>query len=217
MAVLLLKAPDLLLLSLQVGLQPIVLALEFINLVLELGHLRVPGRLFCLVSEKQLRLLGLSARGTALDFPLAVVKVLPLLLKLSLQFLHLLLLFGLKLLQLLLDAVVDLLLLLEPLVEVGVLVELVARGELEALGEVRLGLLELLDFGVQFGAVSGHSLLLFLEPLGVLRLQLLDHLRVRLLRVRLVVEVHLLLQLERLLEFLLQLFKVRLALVALRL
>ena len=61
------------------------------------------------------------------------------------------------------------------------------------------------------------SVLLLTHSLGILGFQLLDHLGVSLLSVALVVKVHLLLELERLLELLLELFKVSLALVALRL
>ena len=50
--------------------------------------------------------------------------------------------------------------------------------------------------------------MLLLHTLRVLALQLLDHLGVRLLGIGLIVEVHLLLQLERLLELLLELLQV---------
>ena len=59
--------------------------------------------------------------------------------------------------------------------------------------------------------------MLLLHALGVLAFQLLDHLRVCLLGIGLIVEVHLLLQLERLLELLLELLQVGLRLVTLRL
>ena len=59
--------------------------------------------------------------------------------------------------------------------------------------------------------------MLLLHALGVLALQLLDHLGVCLLGIGLIVEVHLLLQLERLLELLLELLQVGLRLVTLRL
>ena len=58
--------------------------------------------------------------------------------------------------------------------------------------------------------------MLLLHALGILALKLLDHLRVRLLSIGLVVEVHLLLELERLLELLLELLEIGLGLVTLR-
>ena len=76
--------------------------------------------------------------------------------------------------------------------------------------------LQSLDLLVELVTVCSRPLLLLAHALSVLALELLDHLRVCLLRVRLIVEVHLLLELERLLKLLLQLFKVRLRLVALR-
>lgn len=75
--------------------------------------------------------------------------------------------------------------------------------------------LKSLNFLLELGAIAVHALLLVSLALGILHFELLDHLGVRLLGVRFVVEVHLLLQLERLLELTLQLLKVGLRLVTL--
>lgn len=80
---------------------------------------------------------------------------------------------------------------------------------------MRLITLKSLDLLSELITVRVHALTLFFHSLSILCLKLLNHLRVGLLSVCLVVEVHLLLELERLLEFLLQLFKVRLTLVSL--
>ena len=80
-----------------------------------------------------------------------------------------------------------------------------------------MGLLALkgLDAGVQLKSLAVGSLALLFEALAVLLVDLLEHLVVAGLGVALAVEVHLLLQLEGLLELLLQLFQVGLGLVAL--
>jgi len=80
---------------------------------------------------------------------------------------------------------------------------------------VRLVPLQALQLLVELVTVIVQTVLLLLHTLGILALQLRNHLRVSLLRIGLVIEVHLLLQLKRLLELLLQFFKIGLRLVAL--
>ena len=80
---------------------------------------------------------------------------------------------------------------------------------------MRFVTLKSLDLLSELVTVRIHALTLLFHPLGILCLKLLNHLRVGLLGICLVVEVHLLLELKRLLELLLQLFKVRLTLISL--
>ena len=77
--------------------------------------------------------------------------------------------------------------------------------------------LKCLDLLAKLISVTVHPVRLLAHALGIFGLELLDHLRVGLLSIGLVIEMHLLLELKRLLELLLQLLKVCLRLVTLRL
>ena len=150
-----------------------------------------------------------------LNFALTIVKVFTLLIELALKIEHLTLFLLLDELKLLTEPLIELSFLLVPLVEVAGLTELVTRLQLQALGHVSLVAFERLNFLVKLVSISIDLLSLLLHTLRILRLQLLNHLRMSLLSVRLVVEVHLLLQFETLLELLLELLKVSLGLVSL--
>ena len=90
------------------------------------------------------------------------------------------------------------------------------RGHVGAsVGHVGLLPLESLEFLVELVTIGIKTILLLFHALSVLALELLDHLRMRLLSIGLVIEVHFLLELKRLLEFLLEFFEVSLGLVTL--
>jgi len=119
--------------------------------------------------------------------------------------------------KLLTKAFIELLFLLISLVQIARFAQLVPRLQLETLRQVALVSLQSFDLLTEFITILVNSVLLFAHSLSVLGFQLCDHLRVRLLRVALVVKVHLLLELKRLLELLLELFEISFALIALRL
>ena len=183
--------------------------------MLQIGHLSVKSCLLSLMREHELRLLGFSSCRSLLNFALTIVEVFTLLIELALKIEHLTLFLLLDELKLLTEPLIELSFLLVPLVEVAGLTELVTRLQLQALGHVSLVAFERLNFLVKLVSISIDLLSLLLHTLRILRLQLLNHLRMSLLSVCFVVEVHLLLQFETLLELLLQLLKVSLGLVSL--
>ena len=141
-------------------------------------------------------MLGLGPCSSLLYLALTVVEVLALLVQLALEVDDFALFLLLEDLELLTEFLVELLLLLKALVEVACLAELVARLELKSLRHVGLLPLECLDLLTKLVSVAVHSVGLLAHALSVLGLELLDHLGVGLLGIGLVIEVHLLLELE---------------------
>jgi len=162
-------------------------------------------------------LLSFRTSSSLLYLALTVVKVLALLVELGLKVDDFTLFLLLKDLELLAKLLIEFLLLLKALVEVACLTELVARLKLKSLCHVGFLPLKCLDLLAKLISITVHPVRLLAHALGIFGLKLLDHLRVGLLSIGLVIEVHLLLELERLLELLLQLLKVCLRLVTLRL
>ena len=174
--VLLLESTNLLLLGLEVGLQPVILALKLINLMFEISKLCVPGSLLSLMAEHELSLLGFSPGSSLFDFSLARVKVLSFLIQLILEVKHLALFLLLEKFELFLDTLVKLTLLLVPLVQVAGLAHLVARLELKTLVHVGLVSFKSLKFLVKLIAIVVEAILLLLHTHGKLAFKLLDHL-----------------------------------------
>ena len=141
-------------------------------------------------------MLGLGPCSSLLYLALTVVEVLALLVQLALEVDDFALFLLLEDLELLTEFLVELLLLLKALVEVACLAELVARLELKSLRHVSLLPLECLDLLTKLVSVAVHSVGLLAHALSVFGLELLDHLGVGLLGIGLVIEVHLLLELE---------------------
>lgn len=73
------------LLGFQVRLQTVIPRLELVNLVLHLGHLRVPGSLLSLMRKQELSLFCFSSCRPLLDLALTVIEVFTFLVQFALQ------------------------------------------------------------------------------------------------------------------------------------
>ena len=168
------------------------------------------------MTQHQLGLLAFGARCSTLHFAFAQVVRFPLFVHFSLQICNLAIAFGLYRLELLLKTFIQFSLFLKPLIESVLFGHLIAWSQLKPFVKVRLFSFKSLDFLWQFTSIALGSLGLFLEALRILLLNLLQHLIVVQLCAALVIEVHFLLQFQRLLELFLQLFQILLRLVSLR-
>jgi len=154
-----------LLLSLQVHLQAINLALVLVDLVLHVGDSLVELSFLALVSQHQRRLLVLSILSSLLNFTLSVVEVLSFLLQLGLEIEDLLVSISLDLVQLLLQAFDILLLFLPFLGEVGSCTLGISESKFKLFVEERLILLELGSLRRQLLTVLVRTVFLLLKSL----------------------------------------------------